>query len=149
MTTVMDPFPEYEFEVGSRPDSDWNTYREFLHPSRRIYQTILNRRVLDSLAKHGDRHDIEREVTHWIYFQSPEERGRYLSNAVAKGYKVGRTVVAQGDDAKGERRFGLTLSRCHAVDFGTINDMVLELFDLAEECAGDYDGWETSVEKGE
>jgi len=62
---------------------------------------------------------------------------------------VGRKIVAQNDDAKRERRFGLTLSRSHAVNFRTINNVVLELFNLADECAGDYDGWETSVEKGE
>jgi regulator of RNase E activity RraB len=62
-----------------------------------------------------------------------------------KGYKL----VSQKDDAKGERKFGLMLSKVHTVDFGTINDVVLELFDLAGECSGDYDGWETSVEKGE
>jgi regulator of RNase E activity RraB len=33
------------------------------------------------------------------------------------------------------------------VDLRTINDVVLDLFDLAGECAGEYDGWETSVEK--
>ncbi len=145
LSLAMVPFPEYEFEVGSRPDPEWTVYCEFLYPSRRAYRTILNDRVLAALEKHGDRHDIEREVTHWIYFQSPEDRDRYLKAAIQRGYKV----VKQNDDGKGERRFGLTLSRFHAVDFRTINDVVLELFDLAQKYAGDYDGWETSVERGE
>ena len=145
LSMSMVPFPEYEFEVGSRPDPDWGTYREFLYPNPRALQTILNRRVLDSLEEHGDHHDIEREVTHWIYFQSPDDRARYLNAVVQKAYKV----VSQNDDGKDKRQFGLTISRSHTVDYRTINDVVLELFDLAGECSGDYDGWETKVEKGD
>ena len=141
---TMVPFPEYEFEVGSRPDPDWSTYREFLYPSPRAYQTIMNHHVPENLKKAGDHHGIEREVTHWIYFQSADDRERYLKAALDLGHKL----VSQNDDGKGERQFGLTVSKFHAVDYGTINDAVLGLFDLAGEHAGDYDGWETSVEKG-
>ena len=144
LSMMMIPFAEYEFEVGSRPDLDWNIYCKFLYPSRRACQTIQNQHVLEALEKHGDHHDIEREVTHWLYFQSPEDRERCVQAAIDKGYKI----VGQKDVANEDRPFGLVLSRFHAVDFGTINDVVLELFDLAEVCAGGYDGWETSVEKG-
>jgi regulator of RNase E activity RraB len=89
------------------------------------------------------------DVSYWLYFRSPEDRDRYSKAAVRKGFKVDRKLVAQVNDAKRQRRFGLTLSRFHAVDYRTINDVVLELFDLADQYAGDYDGWETSVEKGE
>ncbi len=145
LTTVMGSFAEYEFEVGSRSDREWRTYREFLYPSPRGYQAIMNRRVLIRLEKHGDHHDIEREVMHWIYFQSREDRARFLAAAIQRGYKV----VSQNDDGKDNWQFKLTVSKLHAVDVRTINDVVLGLFDLAGECAGDYDGWETRVEKGE
>ncbi len=145
LSMAMVPFPEYEFDVGSRTDADWTIYREFLYPTPRAYQTILNHRVLTSLEKSGDHHDIEREVTHWIYFQSADDRDRYLNAAIQKGYKV---VALDEDAEREERQFGLRVSRSHAVDFRTIDDAVLELFDLAGECGGDYDGWETSVEKG-
>ena len=46
-------------------------------------------------------------------------------------------------------QFALTIGRVSAVDFTTINDVVLELFDLAKEHDADYDGWEASVETGE
>lgn len=144
LSMAMAPFPEYEFEVGSRSDPEWSVYREFLYPSRRAYQTILNRRVLANLEQHGDLHDIVREVSHWMYFESSDERERFLAAVLQRGFRL----VAQHDGAEEERPFGLTVSRSHAVDLGTINDVVLELFDLASQYAGDYDGWETSVEKG-
>lgn len=46
------------------------------------------------------------------------------------------------------RMFALTVDRVNAVDFTMINNVVLELFDLASEYNGAYDGWETSVETG-
>ena len=145
LSMFMVPFSVYEFEVGSRPDPEWEAYREFLYPSPRAYQTILNEHVLRNLEKHGDCHKIERDVCHWIYFQSREDRERFLAAAIEKGYKL----VAENDTDKEKRPFGLTVSRCHAANFDTINDVVLELYDLAGECGGDYDGWETKVEKGE
>lgn len=145
LSMAMAPFSEYDFETGSRSDPEWSVYREFLYPSRRAYQTILNHRVLASLEQHGDRHDIEREVSHWIYFRLADDRHRFLMAVRQRGFGF----VAQNDNAESERPFGLMVSRPHAVDSSTINDIVLSLFDLAEDCDGDYDGWETSVEKGE
>ena len=75
---------------------------------------------------------------------SRRRTARFLAAASQKGYKI----VSQSDDGKDSRQFGLAVSRFHAVDHRTINSMVLELLDLAGECEGDYDGWETSVERG-
>jgi hypothetical protein len=50
LSMALVPFPEYEFQVGSRPDPEWSTYRKFLYPSPRAYQTIMNDRVLRSLS---------------------------------------------------------------------------------------------------
>jgi hypothetical protein len=143
LSSAMAPFPEYEFQIGSRPDPEWSIYRGFLYPSKRACQTIENRHVLESLEAHGDCHDIEREVTHWLLFLSRENRDGFIKAAVDKGYQV----VGQPGDAGERGPFGLMLSRIHAVDFRTIHNVVMELFDLAGECGGDYDGWETSVKK--
>jgi regulator of RNase E activity RraB len=140
----MVPFPEYEFEVGSRADQQWSTYREFLFPSNREYQTIMNSRVLSELEKSGDNHDIERSVCHWVHFATAEDRRRFVEIARSKGF----SEASSNDDGQGERPFGLSIARVHAVDYLTINHVVLELFDLAEEHQGEYSGWETSVEDG-
>jgi Regulator of ribonuclease activity B len=41
----------------------------------------------------------------------------------------------------------VTLERIDRVDWDSINQATLELFWLAQETSGNYDGWETSVEK--
>lgn len=144
LSAAMVPFPEYEFETGHRPDPKWSTYFAFLYPSPRSYQTMMNSHTLENLKRHDDKHEIEREVCHWIYFPSAEDRSRFLAASLEKGYRS----VKEWDDDKTPRPYGLTIARVTTVDYTTINNVVLELFDLAQECNGDYDGWETQVTTG-
>ena len=143
LSAAMVPFAEYEFETGSRPDPDWSAYLEFLYPSERERQMILNGRVLQNLEEHGDRHEIQREVCHWIYFKSSDDRSRFVAKAQELGYRL----IDESQTDSGQ--FRANISCATAVDYNTINSVVLELFDLAAECQGEYDGWETSVETGE
>jgi regulator of RNase E activity RraB len=143
LSSAMVPFSEYEFESDGRHDPEWRTYLDFLYPSERSYQMILNGRVLSSLEKRGDNHLVERDVEHWIYFDVAENRNRFRRAALELGFKV----ASQRDDAPKPRRFGISVMNCTPVDYNTINNAVLQLFDLSKEFDGDYDGWETSVER--
>lgn len=143
LSAAMVTFDEYEFETGTRPDPEWSAYLEFLYPSERDRQMILNGRVLQNLEEHGDRHKIQREVTHWAYFNSNDDRARFVAGAEQRGYEL----LGQSQSEAG--RFGTRISRVDAIDYNSINAVVLELFDLAQQCNGEYDGWETSVETGE
>ena len=142
LSSAMIPFETYEFETGSRVDADWAVYRKFLYPNDRQRQMIENGRVLANLEKHGDNHQIEREVFHWIYFTSVETRAGFLDSVVKKGFRQ----IMTNDEGDGDRKFALQVSCTSGVDYTTINNIVLELHDLAIEYNGDYDGWETSVE---
>lgn len=143
LSSAMVPFSEYEFETDGRHDSEWRTYLDFLYPSKREYQKITNGRVLSSLEKSGDNHLIKRDVEHWIYFDVAENRDRFRRAASELGFKV----ASQWDDAPEPRRFGISVTQCTSVDYNTINNAVLQLFDLSKELDGEYDGWETSVER--
>ncbi len=108
-------------------------------------QVIQNGRVLRALEKDGDRHDTVREVSHWAYFETTEARERFSSSVRSKGYRE----VTRRDDAEGARPFGITVAGDSDVNYETINNVTLELFDFAKEAGGEYDGWETSVERRE
>ncbi len=43
--------------------------------------------------------------------------------------------------------YGVTLERTDRVDRDSIDELTLDLLDLAQELGGEYDGWETTVEK--
>ena len=145
ISSAMVQFPTYEFEVGSRHDPNWDAYLEFLYPSERDMQMIQNGRVLAVLERDGDQHDVVRSVSHWVYFDGAAARERFVVDVSAKGFKE----VSRCDDASPPRPYGVTVSGETDVNYKSINNVTLQLFDLAKEHGGEYDGWETSVEKRE
>ncbi|MEM7234990.1 MAG: DUF695 domain-containing protein [Planctomycetota bacterium] len=143
LSEAMVPFPSYEFETGARHDAAWETYLNFLLPSDREMQTIQNGRVLDALEEKGDQHDTVREVSHWVYFEAAEARERFLTEVRQRGYRE----ISKNENTDYTRPFGAIIASDIDVNYGTINDVTLELFDLAKETGGEYDGWEARVER--
>jgi regulator of RNase E activity RraB len=104
---------------------------------------MTNRWVVARLEKHGDKFEVVREVSHWIYFESSKDRQRFIKIITEMGYRV----LGKSDSSKPPRSLGVTVASDIAADQKTIDRVVLELFDLAIECGGEYDGWETSIIK--
>jgi uncharacterized protein (TIGR01619 family) len=138
-------FPQYEWETDVNPDPEWSAYTEFLYPSPRELQTIQNNSVLMNLQEHGDDPSIPRDVDHWVYFATSAARDEFATRAGAEGF----LVREQHDDGDADEPYCLHLCKRQSIEYPTINEATLTLFDLAEEFGGRYDGWETSVEKGE
>jgi uncharacterized protein (TIGR01619 family) len=141
LTGAMRQFGEYEFATGTRPDDEWSLYHDYLLPSDRELQMVLNQRLLSTLKEQGDQHAIPREVEHRLYFPAPDDRSGFAQAAQQAGYRV----VQEMDDGEAERPYGVSIARSDAIDFLTINDVVMGLYDLAEEFDGEYDGWQTTV----
>lgn len=139
----MEPFPNYQWESGSKHDPDWQQYLRVLYPSPRDMQRMMNRHVIEQLMKHGDSLEKERPVFHWAYFRSEQGRSQFAAAVRDLGYTI--TNEHKRDDHP--YPFGAAFERVDRVDWDSINQVTLELFELARSCAGKYDGWETSVEK--
>jgi regulator of RNase E activity RraB len=79
----------------------------------------------------------------WIYFKSAADRASFL-NDLDEGFEV----RAQRDDAPiGERPYGLQILRNQTVDLDSIAPVVRNLLRNAQRHDGDYDGWQTSVQR--
>lgn len=144
LSAAMVPFPSYEFEIGTKSEPEWTAYLEFLYPSTRDFQLISNEQLTRLLLSHGDDPTIVREVSHWAYFETPEDRAQFLAEVLSQGF----TAEDQNDEDETQiRPYKLTFAREDPVDLATMNRVTLDLFDLAQTCNGEYDGWETTVEK--
>jgi uncharacterized protein (TIGR01619 family) len=144
VSTAMTAFPKYKFDFGHKPDKEWSGYFDFLYPLPRQMQEIQNRRVLEQLEKGGDDLTKPREVFHWIYFKTQNELDQYESFTNSLGFKTknkGKT------EQTNEYKFVISVSRVDKVGYNEINEYTLELWEKAQELNGDYDGWETSIEK--
>jgi len=116
-----------------------------LHPSPHDWQRIKNRHVIEALQKHGDSLEKQRVVMHWAYFDRDSSREQFVAHLTDRGY----TVTSQGrvDDPNSRFPLSVAFERIDRVDWDSINEATVELWDLAQSLGGDYDGWETSVER--
>ena len=142
---VMEGFTNHSYTCAAQKDPEWTFYTQFLYPSKIEYQSILNRRVLENLTKHGDALEKEREVEHYIYFQNKDARESFITKVQEEDFKI---VDQSFDHSQAGYPFGLVISRKDKVDAKTVDETVLFLVLLATECKGEYDGWETCVLKG-
>jgi hypothetical protein len=140
---AMVPYPNYEFETGHEHEPDWSTYLQFIYPTAREVQLISNRKVIEVLEEHNDCLEIPREVRHWIYFNSAEARTAFRARCEDLDFALDNAIDTEAENDQ----WGLILSRKDAVDYWSIADVTLSLFDLAIELGGKYDGWETHIVK--
>jgi uncharacterized protein (TIGR01619 family) len=142
ITEAMEQFEGYEFETGSQPDEEWQQYFSVLYPSDEDSQQIFNRQVIDRLSENGDSLTTPRPVDHFINFESTDDRARFVA-ALDPIYKVIDEDFDEDPDCT--LPYGVILQRISPVDWETIDDIVFELFDMAREYDGKYDGWGAQV----
>ncbi len=141
----MSPFTEHRWDSGVKHDPDWNQYLDLLYPSPRDWQRIKNRHVVEQLQKHGDPLEKPRPVFHWAYFATDSSRAQFVAAIRDRGYTI--TNQATVDDPGCPNPLGVSFERVDNVDWDSVNQVTIELLELANSLDGDYDGWETSVEK--
>jgi len=141
---VQARYPHYDLTGGSKTDPDWAVYREIIYPTRSELHTILNRRILRQLEKYGDKHTKPRKVDHWIFFVNEADRKNFIEKVIEKGFVIESKETMQ--DGK-PHPLKVRISRIDNVNEVYINQLVLNLTELAGEYNGEYDGWETMVMK--
>lgn len=141
VSKALADFDQYEYEAGSRPDSEWKTYLDFLYPSPDDMQRIQNRRVCEALQINGDALSEPREIDHWAYFPTEDSRTQFLNMINSQGFTV--RALRRSEDS--ENPYGVRFFRVDLPSFETIDDLTLPLHRAAIAAGGDYDGWETRV----
>jgi hypothetical protein len=141
---AMRGFSNYRFKCTNEQDSAWSVYSEVLFPGDIELQSIYNRRIVDRLMEGGDDLTEPRDVDHWMYFPSEENRDQFLLQVAGNGF---RSECTLGEAPNDELRYGVHLTRKDRVDLETIDGLVIDLFLRTRNCGGSYDGWETSVER--
>lgn len=123
-------------------DRDKKGYWEDLFPTKADWQVIKDQRVLSVMQENGDDLETPRRIDHWAYFPRPDQRDAFKDWVEAEGFSIER---ADASDEKFAVQFFHTFSPA----FPGISNCTIKLMEKAEACGGDYDGWETSVERGE
>ena len=144
ISSAMTEFPEYQFDLGSKEDKKWKSYFDLLYPLPRQMQAIQNFRVVEQIKKGGDNLSKEREVFHWIYFKDSIKLKEFEEYTLNQGYKTLNKAESKSDD---RFNYMIQISRIDKVGFSDVDEYILDLWEKARELNGEYDGWETSIEK--
>lgn len=139
----LDHGSEYKIEFVLKSDPEKNGYWEDLFPTKQDWQVIQDLKVIEQLKAHGDDLQTVRRINHWIYFSDPAQRQAFGTWAKEDGFTVDRAF--ETDDAP--VRFGLQIFHDGRPSHPEISQRTIMLLEKAEQCGGDYDGWETSVER--
>ncbi len=135
---AMAGHPNYQFEVGGRPDPDWNAYFGFLYPSPDDLQRVLNRRVTEQLAAHGDNHSEPRLIEHFAYLPNATATAELHDFLAGQDFSVDQPKIDGGS-------VELSFTRSDRPD--RIDDVVVPIARRIREMGGEYDGWGCEVVK--
>lgn len=143
LADALKTFDGYTHSFRLKPDSEWNGYFDFLCPSPLENQRIGNDMVIANLVEHGDLLDRERQVDHWIYFNAESDRSSFLVEVESRGHKVEELY----EDKEFDPPLKVQISRNDKVTTEATDEYILDLWQLANDHNGVYDGWETFIVK--
>lgn len=123
----------YVIESGGYPDAPWSVYFDFIHPGPDDLQCMLNQDVRDSLAKHGDDPSVIRQIDHFAYFDTASARDEYRRMVAKHDFQI--ESAEQSPDGE----FTLAFWRDDRPQ--DLDDVTIELSQMARDLGGIYDGW--------
>ena len=144
-TAAMITAPEYEFEIDDADDADWQHYLDVLYPSAEDFQQIHNQHVISRLYDAGDSLTEPRPVDHFANFATEADRESFITAAAELGYEAASRPERTEEET--EFPFAVGLIRVDSVDAETIDRITFELFELARQHDGEYEGWGSKVVK--
>ncbi|QEE49713.1 ribonuclease E inhibitor RraB [Flavobacterium alkalisoli] len=100
-------------------------------------------KVIKALKSYGDNHSIPRQIDYWIYFKSEYDRDLFIQE-ILNDFKIENKSY---DKSLGDLAYSLHISNINIIDITLIKQVTLFLNNKAHAFNGDYDGWETSIEK--
>ena len=142
---MSENFHDYAYTLAVFEDKDWVMYFHALYPDRYEYQSIMNMRLIKNIESHGDSM-VPRVLEHCLCFTTEKNGEAFLAKVMEEGFnKLSSENMSNNEDIDKEYPYELVIGR--EDDFENIDEIVWYLMDLAEEFAGEYDGWACYIVK--
>lgn len=133
---AMARHPQYQFEIGGRPDPEWEVYLGFLYPSPDDLERIRNRRVTQQLAADGDDLSEPRMIDHVAILPSSSATSALRDFLIAHGFNIEKPKIVGTTIVLGFHRFDRP---------DNIDNVVTPIALRVRELGGEYDGWGCEV----
>ncbi len=139
MVTAMLKNTGYVYESNIIKDKKWNFYETQLFPTELELIHIQSSKIIFLLEEEGEDLSISRDVEHYISFETPTQKNRFLNTLDIEGFSF------KDDISSEEFEHGVALVKKHTVTEEDVKKVVEELFLKIKEEQGFYEGWSTTL----
>jgi len=129
----------YVYESNVVKDKKWNLYETQLFPKELEQHNIQSSKIIFLLEEEGDILEKSRVVEHYISFETPTQKNRFLSTLNIEGFEF------KDDLSSDEFAHGVALTKEHSVDYTSVTEVVAKLFEAVKSEKGYYEGWSTTL----
>ena len=143
MVTAILKDTGFVFESNIVKDKKWGFYELQLFPTELEFVHIQSAKIIFLLEEEGDDLNIARDVEHYISFETPTQKNRFLNTLEVDGFEF------KDDISSDDFEHGIALVKNHSVTQEEVKKNIDELFAKVKEEQGYYEGWSTTLIDGE
>ena len=136
-------YPDYQYYLNIKEDKNWEYYTEFLYPNDETLNYMADQSVIRNLIEAGDPLTKKRRVDHWLYFSTELNMKKCMEEVEKNGFMI----QSAGLNDETELPYELQMWKVDNVDIESIYSNTSKLREIVKKYRGEYDGWETTVEK--
>lgn len=129
----------YKFEGGVVKDTKWEFYKGNLELSDLEFFMIESQKIVDMLIEEGDDISKEREVEHYVMFDTQTQMQRFIENVKEAGFEFKDEISSD------ECEYGVALSKVHSLEYKILNETIKALSELIKKEHGFYELWSTTL----
>lgn len=129
----------YIYESNVVKDTKWDFHFSQLSPTEVELCHIQSANIINQLQEEGDEVSISREVEHYISFETPTQKNKFINTLEIDGFSF------KDDIATDEFEHGVALVKEHAISYEEVKKVVDELFVEIKKENGYYEGWSTTL----
>ncbi len=133
----------YVYESHTVRDTKWDFHHKNLTPNELELAHIQSDKIIYLLEEEGDELELIRPVEHYISFDTPTQKERFLKSLNQEQFSFKDEISSD------EFENGIALLKEHAVTQSAVEEIVEELFELIKDEHGYYEGWSTTLAKEE
>ena len=137
MSTAILKESGYVYESNVVRDNKWNLYETQLFPTELEQHNIQTSKIIFLLEEEGDDLSVPRGVEHYVSFEMPTQKNRFINTLAIDGFSVKDEISSE------EFEHGVALVKEHAVTYEEVSKVVTELFEFVNKEGGYYEGWST------
>jgi len=129
----------YTYESNIVKDKKWNFYETQLFPTELEQHNIQTAKIIFLLEEEGDDLNVKREVEHYVSFETPTQKNRFVNTLDLEGFSI------KDDISSEEFEHGVALVKEHGVTYDEVTQEVAKLFEFIKSEKGYYEGWSTTL----